>query len=43
MDYVFSKKDFSELWPKAERKAKGADVFNGISVSADPNVLYVTG
>jgi glutamine cyclotransferase len=43
MNCAFSKKDFSELWPKAERKAKRADVFNGISVSADPNVLYVTG
>mmetsp|Transcript_25731 Transcript_25731/g.28775 ORF Transcript_25731/g.28775 Transcript_25731/m.28775 type:complete len:363 (+) Transcript_25731:475-1563(+) len=35
--------DFSDLWPKSERKSKKADVFNGISISADPNVLYVTG
>lgn len=31
------------LWPKSERRAAHADVLNGISVSADPDVLYVTG
>jgi len=35
--------EFSELWPKSKRSSKKADVFNGISISADPNVLYVTG
>jgi glutamine cyclotransferase len=37
--------DFSSLWPKQERTAAGADVFNGISVSSPdmPNELYVTG
>jgi glutaminyl-peptide cyclotransferase len=34
--------DFSSLWPKAERPLN-TDCFNGISVSADPDVLYVTG
>jgi glutamine cyclotransferase len=35
--------DFSTLWPKSERRKHGADVFNGISVSEDDDVLYVTG
>lgn len=35
--------DFSTLWPKSDRRKHGADVFNGISVSDDDNVLYVTG
>mmetsp|Transcript_19499 Transcript_19499/g.31365 ORF Transcript_19499/g.31365 Transcript_19499/m.31365 type:complete len:237 (-) Transcript_19499:98-808(-) len=35
--------DFATLWPKEDRAKHGADVFNGISVSEDPNVLYVTG
>jgi glutamine cyclotransferase len=34
--------DFSTLWPKSERPP-GADVFNGISTSKEPDVLYVTG
>lgn len=34
--------DFSTLWPKSDRPS-GTDVFNGISVSEDPDVLYVTG
>lgn len=34
--------DFSTLWPKSSRPW-GADVFNGISISDDPDVLYVTG
>jgi glutamine cyclotransferase len=34
--------DFSSLWPTSDRP-RGTDVFNGISVSEDPNVLYVTG
>lgn len=34
--------DFSTLWPKGDRPS-GTDVFNGISVSADPDILYVTG
>lgn len=35
--------DFSDLWPQEERRKNGADVFNGISISEDPDVLYVTG
>jgi len=35
--------DFSTLWPEEERKQHGADVFNGISISDDDDVLYVTG
>jgi len=35
--------DFSLLWPKFKRKEKKADVLNGISISEDPNILYVTG
>lgn len=35
--------DFSDLWPEEERSKNGADVFNGISISEDPDVLYVTG
>lgn len=35
--------DFSELWPKLERKKFGADVLNGISISGDPDILYFTG
>mmetsp|Transcript_60871 Transcript_60871/g.149051 ORF Transcript_60871/g.149051 Transcript_60871/m.149051 type:complete len:517 (-) Transcript_60871:64-1614(-) len=35
--------DFKSLWPQKERKAEGADVFNGISVSDIPEQLYVTG
>jgi len=32
--------DFSSLWPKTERTG---DVLNGISVSSEDNVIYVTG
>ena len=35
--------DFKSLWPEKERKAEGADVFNGISISNIPDQLYVTG
>jgi glutamine cyclotransferase len=35
--------DFSTLWPKAERSRQHADVFNGISISEDEDILYVTG
>ncbi|KAG7346779.1 glutaminyl-tRNA synthetase [Nitzschia inconspicua] len=35
--------DFSTLWPAKDRSAEGADVLNGISVSKDPDILYVTG
>lgn len=34
--------DFSSLWPKATRPY-GTNVFNGISVTDDPDILYVTG
>ena len=35
--------DFKALWPKRTRKVDGAGVLNGISVSEDPDVLYITG
>jgi len=35
--------DFTELWSSQERTIQGADVLNGISVSEDPNFLYLTG
>jgi glutamine cyclotransferase len=35
--------DFSELYPAQERGLLGGNVFNGVSVSADPDLLYVTG
>ncbi len=35
--------DFATLWPLTDRSNYGADVFNGISISGDPNTLYVTG
>jgi glutamine cyclotransferase len=35
--------DLATLWPEAERSRKGAGVLNGISISADPSRLYVTG
>lgn len=31
------------LWPSEERLGAGADVLNGISISSDPNILYITG
>jgi len=34
--------DFSTLWPRSERPG-GTDVFNGISISEDPDILFVTG
>eukprot|EP00551_Chaetoceros_affinis_P015394 CAMPEP_0203714506 /NCGR_PEP_ID=MMETSP0091-20130426/71120_1 /ASSEMBLY_ACC=CAM_ASM_001089 /TAXON_ID=426623 /ORGANISM="Chaetoceros affinis, Strain CCMP159" /LENGTH=335 /DNA_ID=CAMNT_0050592579 /DNA_START=25 /DNA_END=1029 /DNA_ORIENTATION=+ len=38
-----SEYDFSHLWPKAERRQFGADVLNGISISKDDGILYITG
>ena len=35
--------EFKDLWPKSERKHDGADVLNGVSVSGEDGVLYVTG
>ena len=36
--------DFSTIWDEAGIEPNGqAEVFNGISVSSDPDVLYVTG
>ena len=35
--------DFSQLWPQEERHQQGANVLNGISVSADEDIIYVTG
>uniref|UniRef100_A0A7R9WV78 Glutaminyl-peptide cyclotransferase n=1 Tax=Craspedostauros australis TaxID=1486917 RepID=A0A7R9WV78_9STRA len=35
--------DFSNLWPRAERKKAKANVLNGISVSEEEDTLYVTG
>jgi glutamine cyclotransferase len=34
--------DFSTLWPRGKRPLN-TDCFNGISASADPDILYVTG
>ena len=34
--------DFSKLWPEQEQPS-GTDVFNGISISEDPDILFVTG
>lgn len=34
---------FKDLWPKQDRKHDGADVLNGVSVSGEDGVLYVTG
>mmetsp|Transcript_25355 Transcript_25355/g.33085 ORF Transcript_25355/g.33085 Transcript_25355/m.33085 type:complete len:182 (-) Transcript_25355:160-705(-) len=34
--------DFETLWPSQDR-TKDADCLNGISISEDPDVLYVTG
>jgi glutamine cyclotransferase len=35
--------DFHNLWPQSERQNYGADVFNGISITDDPDILLVTG
>ena len=35
--------DFSHLYPKTERRKNRAGVLNGISISQDPDVLYITG
>lgn len=35
--------DFSSLWPKSERRHEQADVLNGVSVSSEKGILYVTG
>lgn len=35
--------DMSSLWSQMDRNAKGADVLNGISVSKEEGVLYITG
>lgn len=35
--------DFSTIFPMQERTELQSDVFNGISVSADPDILYVSG
>jgi glutamine cyclotransferase len=34
--------DFSTLWPRGKRPLN-TDCFNGVSASADPDILYVTG
>lgn len=38
-----SEYDLSTLWPRAERNKVHADVLNGISVSKDDGILYITG
>lgn len=38
-----SEYDLSMLWPQAERMLARADVLNGISVSNDDGILYITG
>jgi len=35
--------DFSTLYPSQSRYYEGADVLNGISVTDDPDLIYVTG
>lgn len=35
--------DFSGLWPEQERRKAHADVLNGISISKDDDILYITG
>lgn len=35
--------NLSALWPKNARSREGADVLNGVSVSGEDGVLYVTG
>lgn len=35
--------NFSDLWPKRERRGELADVLNGVSVSGEEGVLFVTG
>ena len=35
--------DMSDIWPGNERSEHGADVLNGISVSEDSDLLYITG
>ena len=35
--------DMSEIWAGDERNEHGADVLNGISVSQDEDLLYITG
>ena len=37
------KKDFSMLYPYNDRKRQNADVLNGISISDEEDVLYITG
>mmetsp|Transcript_26818 Transcript_26818/g.39723 ORF Transcript_26818/g.39723 Transcript_26818/m.39723 type:complete len:339 (+) Transcript_26818:79-1095(+) len=38
-----SEYDMSNIWPKLDRKKEGADVLNGISISKDEDVFYITG
>mmetsp|Transcript_7454 Transcript_7454/g.8191 ORF Transcript_7454/g.8191 Transcript_7454/m.8191 type:complete len:385 (-) Transcript_7454:1354-2508(-) len=38
-----SEYDFSKIWPSFERSKSRADVFNGISISKDDGIIYVTG
>lgn len=33
----------SQLWPKQDRAHEGADVLNGISISKDEGIFYITG
>jgi glutamine cyclotransferase len=35
--------NLSALWPKNARNREGANVLNGVSVSGEDGVLYVTG
>lgn len=38
-----SEYDMSTLWPQQERRKNGGDVLNGISISKEDGVLYITG
>ena len=41
--HEYTSTDFSHLYPKTERRKNRAGVLNGISISQDPDVLYITG
>jgi Glutamine cyclotransferase len=35
--------DMSSLWPGQDRRKNGADVLNGISISKQDGIFYITG
>ena len=40
---TFINADFGDLYPKAQRRIDNVDVLNGISISKDPDIIYMTG